>query len=232
LKKKAITIASEGVLPVFSFKFELPKNRSLNLPIGKHISIQENIKGQIVSRSYTPVTTNSVKGYFELVIKIYPQGAMGNFINSLNIGDSINIRGPKGLFTFEKGKYKHIGMLAGGTGITPMYQIIRHVFEELNDKETQITLLYGSLSEADIILRDEIDSIKFDNFKVYHVLNNPKPDWTQGRGFITKDIIKKNFPDPKDADNIVLLCGPGPMVNAMSKILTEIGYENKNYFTF
>jgi len=230
ISKKLLT-KGENVLPVYAFKFELPEGRSLNLPVGSHIWVQETIKGELVRRSYTPTTTNLDKGFFELVIKIYPSGAMGNHINSLSVGDYLPILGPKGPFRYKQGQYKHIGMIAGGTGITPMLQIIRHVFEEQDDHETKVTLLYGCLSVPDIILKDKIDGIKKENFKVYYVLNNPPKDWDQGSGFITADVIKSFFPTPAN-DNIVLICGPNPMVSAMTKNLSSLGYEKNNYFSF
>lgn len=42
----------------------------LGLPIGQHISIQANIDGKNVMRSYTPTTLDNDKGYFELVVKV------------------------------------------------------------------------------------------------------------------------------------------------------------------
>jgi cytochrome-b5 reductase len=59
-----------------------------------------------------------------LVLKIYPNGKMTNFVDGLKIGECINVRGPKGRFQYTKNMYKNIGMLAGGTGICPMLQIV------------------------------------------------------------------------------------------------------------
>jgi cytochrome-b5 reductase len=43
--------------------------------------------------------------------------------SELNIGDYIQVRGPKGVFKYEPNLVKHLGMIAGGTGITPMLQV-------------------------------------------------------------------------------------------------------------
>jgi len=81
------------------------------------------VDGEEVVRSYTPSSSNSDKGFFDLVIKVYPKGKMSQFIDKLKIGESIDVLGPTGRFEYEKNKFKHIGMLAGGTGITPMLQV-------------------------------------------------------------------------------------------------------------
>jgi hypothetical protein len=54
-----------------SYRFGLPKETDcLGLPIGQHISIQANIDGKNVMRSYTPTSLDNDKGYFELVVKV------------------------------------------------------------------------------------------------------------------------------------------------------------------
>jgi cytochrome-b5 reductase len=45
----------------------------------------------------------------------------------LKIGDVADIRGPKGNFVYEPNMCKALGMIAGGTGITPMLQVCCHI---------------------------------------------------------------------------------------------------------
>lgn len=49
-------------------------------------------------------------------------------------GDTVLFKGPKGRFTYQSGMKRHIGMLAGGTGITPMYQVAQAILKDPNDK--------------------------------------------------------------------------------------------------
>jgi cytochrome-b5 reductase len=109
----------------FRFVFKLPKpDTILGLPIDQHISIRTEIDGKAVSRSYTPVSNNSDPGELQLVIKIYPDGKLtGKYLQNLQIGDQVEVRGPKGAMRYRKGMLKEIGMISGGTGITPMYQV-------------------------------------------------------------------------------------------------------------
>lgn len=105
--------------------FKLPTEKAiLGLPIGQHISIRAEVDGKPISRSYTPVSNNSDPGELRLVIKMYPDGELtGKYLQNLQVGDKIEIRGPKGAMRYRKGMVKEIGMIAGGTGITPMYQV-------------------------------------------------------------------------------------------------------------
>jgi cytochrome-b5 reductase len=238
--KKNLTVGEQVKCPVKLFRFELPSDKSLELPVGKHISIVAKLKnseGELeeVKRSYTPTSSNDDKGFFDLVIKIYPKGKMTQFLDHLKVNeDEIEVLGPKGLFTYKKNEFKKIGMIAGGTGITPCLQVIEHVLKDKTDK-TELSLLYGNITEDDIILRDVIDELakKHDNFKVYHVLNEAPENWNQGKGFITKEMIEKHLLVKGSSKQQFLMCGPPPMIKfACVPALKELGFEDKDHVTF
>jgi cytochrome-b5 reductase len=230
IEKKSL-VSGEGILPVNLYRFEITGKRALGLPVGQHIYVSTTLDGEEVKRAYTPTSNNNTKGHFDLVIKIYPAGKMGNFIDKLKIGDSIDVTGPKGEFTYEKNKYTHLGMLAGGTGITPCLQIIDEISRHSDDK-TKVSLLYGNLTENDIILREKIEEYakSCPNITVYHVLNKPPQGWKQGEGFITPDMITKFCPAPGQGK--ILMCGPPPMIGAMMKNCTTLGYTKTELFNF
>ena len=67
----------------------------------------------------------------------------------------------------------HISMIAGGTGITPMYQVIQAVLKgsRAGRDATRLSLLYANVSPDDILLRDELDALAAahpDSFKVWY----------------------------------------------------------------
>lgn len=147
-------------------------------------------------------------------------------MNKLKVGDPLQVRGPKGQMRYTPDMAKHVGMLAGGTGITPMLQIIRAIVKNPNDK-TKVDLIYANVNVDDILLRDELDSLAKQHpqqFNVVHFLNNPPENWEGGSGFVSKEAIQERFPKPAD-DIKILLCGPPPMINAMKKHLEELGYD-------
>ena len=51
----------------------------------------------------------------------------------LSIGDTVNVRGPKGQFNYTPNMCRAIGMIAGGTGITPMLQVRLFFFISIAD---------------------------------------------------------------------------------------------------
>ncbi|ODQ81390.1 hypothetical protein BABINDRAFT_166070 [Babjeviella inositovora NRRL Y-12698] len=208
------------------YRFGLPKpNDVLGLPIGQHISIGAEINGKEIVRSYTPLSNDSEKGYFDLLIKVYPQGNITKHVDNLKIGECIKVRGPKGFFQYTPNMVKEFGMVAGGTGITPMYQIITAITNNPEDK-TKVTLLYGNVTENDILLRAELDKLSAEhpNFTVYHVLNTPPEGWEGGVGFITPEILKEKLPKAA-AETTLLLCGPPPMTSAIKRATVDLGFE-------
>jgi len=238
------------------FRFALPSEKHrLGLPVGKHMLLRfedNDAAKTLVSRPYTPVSSDDELGYFDLIIKVYEAGKMTQHLKNLPVGGSIDCRGPLGSITYESQglfriKRKNnatgvvetverpvtcVGMIAGGSGITPMLQIIRCVCHHPRDN-LQISLIYANVTEEDILLREELDSYtkKFPNFKVYYSLDKPSPGWTMGAGHVSADMIKAHLPAPAD-DMLMLLCGPPPMLVAMQKHLDTLKYTDDMYFKY
>ncbi|KAE8378346.1 hypothetical protein BDV26DRAFT_304336 [Aspergillus bertholletiae] len=213
---------------VYRFVFELPGPRDvIGLPIGQHVAIKANVNGAAVSRSYTPTSNNLDLGRLELVIKCYPDGLLtGQYLANLKVGDKVQFRGPKGAMKYHSGLCKKIGMIAGGTGITPMYQLIRAICEDDTDT-TEVSLIYANRSEEDILLRSELEAFARNypkNFKLWYMLDHPPKNWAYGKGYVTPEVMAAKLPGPAP-DTKVMLCGPPGMVNASKKALTAAGFQ-------
>ncbi|KAJ7275325.1 NADH-cytochrome b5 reductase [Mycena haematopus] len=206
------------------YRFSLPRPTDyLGLPVGKHISISAEINGKDITRSYTPISSDDQKGSFDLLIKSYEKGNISRHFALLKLGNNIRVKGPKGNFEYTPGLTGALGMIAGGSGITPMYQIIHAVLKNPADR-TALSLIYANVNEEDILMRSELDTLaaKHGNqFKVYYVLNNPPAGWTGGVGFVSKDQIQTHLP-ASTHDAKILMCGPPPMLTAMKKHLDEL----------
>nr|AAV69020.1 NADH:cytochrome b5 reductase [Vernicia fordii] len=220
---------------VAKFKFALPTPTSvLGLPIGQHMSCRgKDSLGEEVIKPYTPTTLDSDLGYFELVIKMYPQGRMSHHFREMCEGDCLAVKGPKGRFKYQPNQVRAFGMLAGGTGITPMFQVARAILENPIDK-TNIQLIYANVTFEDILLKEELDNLanNFPNlFSVYYVLNQPPEGWDGGIGFVSKEMIQNHCP-PLAPDVQILRCGPPPMNKAMAAHLDALGYTSQMQFQF
>eukprot|EP00127_Corallochytrium_limacisporum_P004184 Clim_evm129s157 gene=Clim_evmTU129s157 len=239
------------------FRFALDSDKHiLGLPIGQHMSLSATVDGKPVMRSYTPITSDDEVGYFDLMIKVYfsnvhpkfPNGGkMTQYLENMKVGDTIDVKGPKGKLTYEgRGKIdissisksekrvgNKIGMIAGGSGITPMLQVVKAILKDPKDK-TEVCLLYANQTEKDILLRDELEGLaaSHDNFKVWYTLDRPEDGWKYDKGFITKDMIEKHLP-AASPDTQILMCGPPPMIDfACLPNLKELGFGETNWYKF
>jgi cytochrome-b5 reductase len=244
----------------FNFRFALqsPQHR-LGLPTGKHIflkydEVDEKGEPNPISRAYTPISSDDELGYFDLVIKVYPQGKMSQHLKNLDVQKTIDVRGPfgeleykgNGVFGIKRKnpqtnkkeevirKVKNVGMIAGGTGITPMLQIVRDVCKHYPKDQTNMNLIFANKTEQDILLREELVQLTTDYksvFSSYLTLDNPPQNWQQGTGFVSADMIRANLPGPA-SDTLILVCGPPPMCKFMETNLKSLNYTEDMYFIY
>jgi len=227
------------------FRFNLPDGHELGLPVASCILVKgiPGADGKEVARPYTPLSEQ--KGYFDLLIKVYPNGAVSKHIHGLKAGDALEVKGPFQKLPYKANMKKFIGMIAGGTGITPMLQVCTEILKNSDDK-TEISLVFANIAHEDILLKDDFDKLasKHKNFKVFYVLEKPPKDWKQGVGYVSEDIIKKVLPPPSK-DSLIMVCGPDPMVKVISGekgpnytqgevkgMLKNLGYSSDNVFKF
>ncbi|KAL7590251.1 hypothetical protein Lser_V15G37827 [Lactuca serriola] len=210
-------------------------------PLGQH----EDGKTKYVIRPYTPISDPDSKGYFDLMIKVYPEGKMSQYFAKLKPGDIVEVKGPVEKVRYTPNMKKHIGMIAGGSGITPMLQVIEAILKNPNDN-TKVSLVYANVSPDDILLKKRLDMLAatHPNLKVFYTVDNPSKYWVGGTGFISKDMALKGLPTPSD-DTLILVCGPPGMMQHISGdkakdrsqgeitgLLKELGYTEEMVYKF
>jgi cytochrome-b5 reductase len=208
------------------FRFELQEGVEFDYLPGDHMKIYPDPGNPLEFKPYTPTTTPDIKGYFELIIKHYPDGKVSGYMKDRNKGDLVGMSGPHTGGHFADGMAKKVGMVAGGTGITPMISIIRSILKR--GLEVEISLLFANKSVDDIILKDEFDefSDKHDNFKRYYVVDKAPEGWEMSEGHITKEMMSERLFAPSDA-TVIFVCGPPMMQINMKKYLIELGHKKE-----
>ncbi|KAD2106526.1 hypothetical protein E3N88_40877 [Mikania micrantha] len=202
-------------------------------------------KTKYVVRPYTPISDPDSKGYFDLMIKIYPEGKMSQHFDKLNPGDVVEVKGPVEKIRYTPNMKKHIGMIAGGSGITPMLQVIEAILKNPDDN-TKVSLIYANVSPDDILLKKKLDMLaaSHPNLKVFYTVDSPSKYWVGGTGYISKDMASKGLPAPSE-DTLILVCGPPGMMEhvsggkakdwsqgEVSGVLKELGYTEDMVYKF
>ena len=115
---------------------------------------------------------------------------------SMKIGQTLKVKGPKGAMVYTPNLVRHFGMIAGGTGITPMLQVIKAIIRGRprngGKDTTEVDLIFASVNKEDILLKEDLDNLakEDESFRVHYVLNNRPEKWDGGVGFVTPDMIK------------------------------------------
>lgn len=232
-------------------RFAAPdRSQPLKLSTCACILANAAIDGEDVTRPYTPISTNADVGHFDLLIKNYGKDArMSRHMHEIQPGDSINFKhidfNVKIQAPFDQ--YKEIGMIVGGTGITPMVQALHAILGEKHGPK--VTLLYGSKTSDDILGHELLHRWAEDHpdrFALVDVLSDEpveNSDWKGERGFIDRARIERYFPRPDSSDKFVIfVCGPPPMYEALSGprdekdqvsgVLGEMGYKPDQVYKF
>ncbi|KAF2155269.1 ferredoxin reductase-like protein [Myriangium duriaei CBS 260.36] len=171
-----------------------------------------------VIRPYTPTSDEDTRGYLEFIIKKYPDGPMSTHLHDLSPGQRLDIKGPIPKYPWAENKHEHIALIAGGTGITPMWQLIRGIFSNPKDK-TKVTLVFGNIAEEDILLKHELAELENEypqRFRAFYVLDNPPENWQQGKGYVTKELLNTVLPKPDGDKTKAFVCGPPGLYKAVS----------------
>ncbi len=157
-------------------------------------------------------------GHIDFLVKHYPGGKQSTHLHSMKAGDSITFLRIPG-YSWQPNEQAHIGLIAGGQGITPCYQLARGILKNPEER-TRVTLVWGVNSDADIVLGSELAELEQQHpgqFKVVYTVAKPSPGSKQAKGFITKELLESAgvAPGEKGAGK-VFVCGPPPMEKALT----------------
>ena len=205
-----------------------------------------------IQRNYTPISNDETDvGYFTLLVKVYrpcPQfqdgGRMSRYLDSLKQGDSVMISGPVGPNQYlgngiffsgtRKIAFTKLGMIAGGTGITPMFQIANAILKNPDDP-VKISILYANSTVEDVLMQEELQELERrypQRIRVwYTVSRNSGYDWGYDVGRINKDMVMEHIPAASN-QTLILTCGPRPMIAAIGSILQQLYYSNNMWIDY
>jgi cytochrome-b5 reductase len=203
-------------------------------------------ESEAVVRPYTPISTNALVGAFDLLVKNYEdQGRMSTHLCSMPVGDTIDFKHiPFNVKIQAPFPHKRIGMIVGGTGITPMIQALHAVLGDEAAPTEKVSMVYGSRHSKDILGKEMLDAWEGDKLEVTHVLSNEPTDseWKGLRGFITANLLKEKLPAPDGKEDVIIfVCGPpimydifcGPRSDPeVTGVLAELGYTKEQVFKF
>jgi NADH:ubiquinone oxidoreductase, F subunit len=160
-------------------------------------------------------------------------GISSSYIFSLKPGDKVRMSGPYGDFHIQDTDAEML-YIGGGAGMAPLRAQILHLFRTLHTSR-KVSYWYGARSKKEIFYEEDFREIEkqFPNFSFHIALSDPQPEdnWTGYVGFIHQ-VIYDNYLKDHDAPEDIeyYMCGPGPMANAVKKMLEDLGVERSQLF--
>ena len=161
---------------------------------GQYVVVRQYIDGKLIAR---PISVScgpdfSLDGKYVLTVKRAPGGFMSDYIlDNWKVGDDVVTSGPQGVFYYEGLRDAHnVVAVAGGSGITPILSMAYAIMA--GDEDFNLTILYGSRTEKDILFKKEFEEIckRTDKVKIVYVLSDEEKEGCES-GFITAELIEK-----------------------------------------
>ncbi|KAL7628960.1 hypothetical protein AAE478_000478 [Parahypoxylon ruwenzoriense] len=242
-----------GDTKIFTFDLEHAEQTS-GLPIGQHLMmrLRDPATREAIIRSYTPIAESTRKGKLDVLIKIYYDtserkgGKMTQALDAIPIGHFVDFKGPVGKFEYlgrglcaiqsQRRKVKRFVMVCAGSGITPIFQVLRAVMADPEDS-TSCLVLDGNRVEEDILCKEDLDKMATanpDKCRLLYTLSKPTPSWTGLRGWMDKALFEREVGPCMNAngEELVLVCGPEPLEKSVYSILNGMGWKDEDLLFF
>jgi ring-1,2-phenylacetyl-CoA epoxidase subunit PaaE len=192
---------------------------------GQYVTLKVTLDGQEIRRAYS-ICSSPKSGELRIAVKAIKNGFFSKFANDkLAVGNVIEVGTPEGKFTFEPKaeRQKNYAAFVAGSGITPVYSILKSVLEE--EPNSTFVLVYGNKSEKDTIFHNQLHDLQLQYvgrlFVQYVYSQSTGDNALLGRiDKSTVNFILKN----KHAEiefSKFYLCGPEEMINLVSDTLKE-----------
>lgn len=192
---------------------------------GQFVTVVVTINGTSYRRAYSISSTPDELPRYAITVKRVRGGLVSNYLNDVvREGDVLSVLGPSGSFVLQSPVPSHLWLFAGGSGITPIYAILRSVLAQSDGPS--VTLVNANRNKDSVIFREAIDRLVAqhpERFSLVSVLeeSDPYARFTGRLDANTCATVCDALGIPPDAQ--CYLCGPEPMMDAVRSTLVARG---------
>ncbi len=198
---------------------------NFNFKAGQFISIKifnaNGIEPLFRWKSYSICSPPSQQESLDLIIKLIPDGFASDAFKKMKVGDTFELRGPLGHFTFkDTEEIKDHWFLGAGTGVTPLYSMIA---EHASHQPTHhFTLVFGVRHEHNLFYTKEIEHLTKTNKNITFIPTLSRDNWPGAKGrvqlHLPKDLSNKDF----------YMCGLNELIQETKDLLLTAGVEKEH----
>jgi ferredoxin-NADP reductase len=197
---------------------------------GQFVTLELEIDGEQVFRSYTISSSPSVPYSFSITVKRVPGGRVSNWLHdNMSEGMELAVHGPVGQFNCIDYPSDRVLFLSGGVGITPVMSMARWYFD--TNADVDMVFVHSARTPRDIIFQRDLENMaaRIANFKLNLVCERYESgqNWGGYRGFFNRPMLEMMAPDFMERE--VYCCGPTPYMNAVRNMLQEAGFDMARY---
>ncbi|RVT75840.1 iron-sulfur cluster-binding domain-containing protein [Flavobacterium sufflavum] len=214
--------------------FKQPGLKKIKYLAGQYISLIFRINGRRYVRPYSFSSCFGIDSYLEVTVKRVPGGIVSNYINDLvQVGDVIEVLKPMGDFIYPLDQYfKQVFLWGVGSGVTPLYSLLKFILNEETFKDTKVHLVYGNHTAASSIFWNalhELQAHHSDRFEITHFhtrqeLNEENIDSLYGR--IQPDMVLESYNSNIIKESLHYICGPSDLKLNIKKSLKNYQVED------
>ena len=216
---------------IVELRMELLEPAEINFEAGQYVQLESaEYKGhESVMRGYSISSVPSDRNHLELIIRRVPDGICTTWVfDHLKEGQEVTFSGPYGFFHLSDTDAPII-CIAGGSGMAPIWSIVRHMKEHGIARPT--TYFFGALTQQDLFFVEEFRQLEQECpwFTFVPALSKEPEDsgWEGQRGLIT-EVVARHFPDTSKHE--AYLCGSPGMIDASVVVLKTNGMPEENIF--
>ncbi len=174
---------------------------------------------------FGPASSPENSSYIDILVR-NTGGSVTNSLHNLKTGSEITLRGPYGNgFPIKFFEGKDLVLVTGGCGIPPIASLIEYIIRHRKDFG-RVYLIYGAKTPPDLLLKERIKEWE-KQIKIILTIDKPTDGWAGRVGFVS-DFVNEVEIDPLSA--CAAMCGPGPMMIALEKMLRPLGIPDRRIF--
>ena len=197
---------------------------------GQYVQVQAPSPDGPVFRAYSISTPAYETDSVRLIVRLVPGGIGSTYLHNLKVDDPVTFTGPFGEFRLNEEPEAEIICVGGGCGMAPMRNIILTLYSRWPDRSCW--LFFGCRTTKDVFYLEEFKELerKHPNFHVVYALSDPlgpAEEWDGETGFIHLAADKCLEPDLRRQ---AFLCGPPPMIEAVTGVLEDKGLADEDIF--